>query len=298
MKIINNILKISSIPKSCRERFLDLQTESATALRSAGIYYSGISDLCDGYCIGDPHPPPNHMLIFTVSGKGFLWTENAEYYLTPGTCISVPPGNSCMWKTQGSEWRIFWFYMRNIQQWDLLSQKKIWLFDVPFIRKIEQAMENFLEESISTSSISQKASRLYAEILVLQLKRALGISFVCSDEALKSLENLRAKIYSDMARSWTVKDMAENMNVSPATLQRMTIKYYKTTPWKMVVDMRMQQARLLLMNTAYPLKVIAERLGYADAFVFSNAFKHNSGLSPKKFRLKNSNLFPSKRNDI
>ena len=151
-------------------------------------------------------------------------------------------------------------------------------------------MESFLDESASSSTIAQDAARLHAELIVLQLKRVLGISSDCRDEVLKSLENLRTKINCDLARSWTVEDMAEFMKVSPSTLQRMTKKHCKTTPWKMVVDMRMKQARQLLANTSYPLTIIAERLGYVDAFVFSNAFKHNSGVSPKAFRLRKRDL--------
>jgi AraC family transcriptional regulator of arabinose operon len=49
----------------------------------------------------------------------------------------------------------------------------------------------------------------------------------------------------------------------------------------------MDQAKMLLTNTSYPLKIIADKLDYSDEFVFSNAFKRKFGISPKDFRLKN-----------
>jgi AraC-like DNA-binding protein len=74
------------------------------------------------------------------------------------------------------------------------------------------------------------------------------------------------------------------LGVSPATLQRLVRRYFDSTPQQMVVEIRMSQARRLLQQSDYPLKVIAREVGYSDAFVFSSAFKRFHGNSPSAFR--------------
>jgi AraC family transcriptional regulator of arabinose operon len=84
--------------------------------------------------------------------------------------------------------------------------------------------------------------------------------------------------------------MAEDMNMSQATLQRLSQKLYGKSPKQLVINIKMEQARLLLNNTNYPMKIIADKLDYSDEFVFSNAFKRKFGVSPKFFRQKNGKM--------
>jgi AraC-like DNA-binding protein len=46
----------------------------------------------------------------------------------------------------------------------------------------------------------------------------------------------------------------------------------------------MQEAEYWLGATGVPIKVVADRLGYADAYHFSRAFKRWSGQAPAFFR--------------
>jgi AraC-like DNA-binding protein len=68
-------------------------------------------------------------------------------------------------------------------------------------------------------------------------------------------------------------ELAVQLNVSPSTFQRMVQETQFHDGMAKVIQIRMEQARTMLLNTDYPLKVISDKLGYADEFVFSNAFQ-------------------------
>jgi AraC-like DNA-binding protein len=46
----------------------------------------------------------------------------------------------------------------------------------------------------------------------------------------------------------------------------------------------MQKAMQLLSETTQPLDVVAQAVGYQDAFSFSKVFKREAGVSPRDFR--------------
>jgi len=52
----------------------------------------------------------------------------------------------------------------------------------------------------------------------------------------------------------------------------------------MVARLRVERARHLLRETDEPVKSIAQRVGYANQFAFSTAFKRVTGLSPQSCR--------------
>jgi len=291
-KEIINILKLSIIPKSCRERFLDFSNTSAKILSPEGIYYSGISKLKKGYKIGYPGPMESHMIIITQRGKGLLFTKDEEYILTENTVISVPAGSSCMFRTANHEWDILWFYIRPFPKWELLQKKGVFFSQILPPREIEFAMEGYMEETkkylIRENKNTNAAAEAYATLIITYLNRMLHINAMKhSDFYTEKLEMIWQEIRFNPAHDWNVKKLASNLNLSQSAFQRLVKKHYLMTPRQIIIRLRMEQAKLLLANTKYPVKLIASKLGYSDAFVFANAFRKYSGTYPKFFRIKN-----------
>lgn len=282
-----NIRKISNIPENCRERYLPLYQEAAQVLISNGINFSGISKLRSGYQIGSLEPAVRHMIIFTQAGAGYLLTKSTSYKLAPGTLISVPSGHSCMFGVCEDQWDILWFYLLDIPDWTPLKNKGIEFKTTNFIPKLKISMEGYLSET--QTDPPGKAASLFAELIVCYLDQALEIFHEKNvDETKNKLDMIWQQILENPAKSWTKTEMAKKLHVSPSTFDRIVKKYYDTTPWQKVIQIRMEQAKMLLIKTDYPLQVIAERLGYANEFIFSAAFKHYAAISPKYYRHKKS----------
>lgn len=285
-KNINNIRKISNIPSSCRERYLPLTGQDAEVLIAAGINFSGISNLRRGYQIGYPDLAFRHMVIFTKSGEGYLRTRDQNYQLTENTVTSVPPGNPCMFGVKDDQWDILWFYMLDIPYWKSLKERGIDCRKTIFIPKLELAMEGYLSET-QNKEPGNKAAGLFAELTSFYLEQSFGINQQkIFDETKNKLEKIWGRVQETPDESWDKKTMARELHVSTSTFDRLVKKYYDTTPWQKVIQIRMEQAKMLLIKTDYPLQVIAERLGYANEFIFSNAFKQYTAISPKYFRQK------------
>ena len=57
-----------------------------------------------------------------------------------------------------------------------------------------------------------------------------------------------------------------------------------TSPSRYLNDLRMRQAKKLLMDTSLTVREIAARVGYPDPFHFSRNFRNTVGCSPARFR--------------
>lgn len=290
-KKTKNIRNSVIIPGGCRERYLPISHISQQILRNNGVIYSGISDLIPGYCIERVRNSP-HMLIFTQAGKGIFSTKDQEWDLTPGTLHITPDmGHAVSFKIKSPSWRILWFYIHHSSRWTSLNDQGIRLVKTELIDRIEMAMETMLAEtswrSIDKDVASATPSReveLYSELLLHYIDRSVGITDHGELGPKNDLEQLWKKVEQDLGSPWSVDKMADIINVSASTLQRLTKKHYLTTPWAMLNRIRINQAKVLLFNKQYSIKVIAARLGYADEFVFSTAFKQHAGLSPRAYQ--------------
>jgi AraC-like DNA-binding protein len=254
------------------------------------VDFSGVSELVEGYRQGGTNPQ-RHMVIVTEAGEGYFLAPQVTWRLLPGTALIAPPVTPLAFGVKGASWTILWFYMTQVQQWAPLFREGVRLVTTDHVAAIRSAMEGYLSESALHQDASGnrpsdfRAARLYAELLAVLLEKvALPDSGLAIDPGLASLQRVWRLVREDAGRPWSMPDLAAEANVSAATLQRLTKKHFNTTPWQMVMGLRMERARTMLAHTAYPLKVIADTLGYASPFVFSTAFKHVCGQSPREYR--------------
>ena len=83
----------------------------------------------------------------------------------------------------------------------------------------------------------------------------------------------------------SLKSVAAEFGMSEETIRRIFHKTYgEITPGRLISRLRMQFAVEMLEHTEEPISRIAEKCGYTDPFVFSRAFKRQTGISPQKHR--------------
>ncbi|WHT21518.1 AraC family transcriptional regulator [Crossiella sp. CA-258035] len=95
---------------------------------------------------------------------------------------------------------------------------------------------------------------------------------------------LRA-LHAEPARSWTVATLAAEVGVSRATLARRFTDLVGEPPLTYLTGWRMALAADLLRDPDETVARVAKRVGYADGFAFSSAFKRTRGVSPSVHRV-------------
>jgi two-component system response regulator YesN len=85
----------------------------------------------------------------------------------------------------------------------------------------------------------------------------------------------------------TLTSIAEHIYMNPAYLSVMFKRKTGKSIIEVLTEIRMEEAKRLLLDSDYKTYQIAEMIGYNDAAYFSNAFKKFHAVSPQDFRKSN-----------
>jgi transcriptional regulator GlxA family with amidase domain len=122
----------------------------------------------------------------------------------------------------------------------------------------------------------------------LSLVRGLPAPRAANDVAAGPLDvRIRRALAAIAARPdqrWTVAGLARVAGLSRAAFARRFAAEVGTPPLRHVADLRIRRAAALLAATDASLADIATRVGYADEFALSRAFRRLAGAPPGVYR--------------
>lgn len=82
----------------------------------------------------------------------------------------------------------------------------------------------------------------------------------------------------------TVRTMCDELRVARRTLERKFKEHYRCTPWEMLCQLRVDQAKQLLAETNHPVSLISELCGFNDPERMAVVFKRVTGKPPSQHR--------------
>lgn len=152
--------------------------------------------------------------------------------------------------------------------------------------QIEELRNEWSEDSLATPLLLRSGFFRFVVHIAREHWTAMRISGVPTKtpstpivEALRTLE-------ADCARGWTVAELAAKAFLSPSRFSELFVREVGMPPGTYLKQLRLEQARTLLRETAMPLGRIALDCGFTDAAHFSRAFRGAYGTSPSQFRAK------------
>lgn len=102
-----------------------------------------------------------------------------------------------------------------------------------------------------------------------------------SDEAI---ERARQFVWKNLPAPMTLADLAEAAGMSPFHFAHRFQKALGVSPMRFVRNARIETARSLILSSDLPLRVIAERAGFADQAQLSRVFRRQTGRVPSSLR--------------
>ncbi len=99
-----------------------------------------------------------------------------------------------------------------------------------------------------------------------------------------TVRRVRDIFMADMANPPSTAQLAERLGVSRAILDRAFADDVGLSPSKMLMRLRLDEAKRLMATTDLTLAEIAARLGYCNAAYFTNIFRDSEGVAPKEWR--------------
>jgi transcriptional regulator GlxA family with amidase domain len=128
-----------------------------------------------------------------------------------------------------------------------------------------------------------------ARDLVLHLVRPGGQSQFSAPLSLQrragpDLAQLIPWLTERLDKDITVGAMADAMGMSERTFHRRCLSAFKLAPAKLLSELRLDRARILLCDVGSAVQDVASQCGFQDTAAFSTAFLRRFGASPAAFR--------------
>ncbi len=255
--------------------------------RRYGIRLCGTSDAFAPFCF-IRHCPTMWQVLATIGGEGEVWDADAGQWqpCRPGSVYVTPPDAPHGYRGLPGEeaWQVAWAQIApKAVPMSALRPALLRADGEPFAASI-RGLHNETIQSLSGDALISESwvalVRAYAlRFCALAVSREHG-----TPPGDPRLVQVFAAVAADLVRPWTLDDLARIANVSTEHLRRLCRAEGMESPLRRVTELRLRHAASLLSSGFYTVERTAARVGYANPFAFSTAFKRFFGQSPRAFR--------------
>lgn len=271
MKFSNHL----EIGEDCFEIFLTSDVLPEMTLHH--IHMAGIAHLKPPYVI-ERSQLNLHTLLFTSSGQGKLTTDDSVQIIEPGSMAVLPARTNYRFEINDDHWDMCWILLPEQITWQAIVPSK------PEIRPTAQALNIFYLCHVIDQERNLDGS--FREQSLQQLARYIEINLKAQPaEKEDRLTTAFSQVNQSLHKPWTVADIAHLTYYSEPHLYRLCKERFGKSPKQVIRELRIDRAKQFLTLTDWPIAELAQRVGFSDAFNFSNRFKKEVGISPSAFRL-------------
>jgi AraC-like DNA-binding protein len=254
-------------------RELILGTTTCPTLIPTGITLVGTSEAKTGFRFERPSPGFVQILA-SLAGEGEVLVDGEYRRCEPGQAYITPQRAPHGYRAiRRGLWRVAWV---------MYSEESVTLEEPPTLKSVDAPLleSTFLglyREQNSAAEHAVLAS--WAHLLDTTARRMLARQV--HDPRMSDLWEI---IAGDLARLWTLEEMAQVANLSPEHLRRLCHATFHRSPMRHLTYLRMRHASELLAVSDEKIGVIGQQVGYDNPFAFSSAFKREIGMSPSSCR--------------
>jgi AraC-like DNA-binding protein len=257
-----------------REWLITLGTEPL--LPAYGLHAVGWAEADIGYNFTYPEAR-EPLLYFSLKGSGEVWIEGKWQPFPAGTAFLSPRKTPRGYRAvAGMPWQTCWILFRD----DTVITDPLPRLITASGHLVHLAIQGCVHEHQEHNDRTQME---YWVQLIDGYARRIGGRHGDGSSPPR-LREVWEKVSADLAAGWTVQRLAKIASLSEESIRRLSLLETKRTPMEHVTHLRMRTAASLLILHPFSVAEVALRVGYANAFAFSTAFKREFGVSPAQYR--------------
>lgn len=258
--------------------------------------------------VNQAYPPDNHPSAYLFdSVKGRVLDEYQLLYITDGTgifsygehkesslikegkMILLCPGMWHSYKPIEKEgWNEYWIGFKGdiinriVEEGFFVNQTPI--FNVGFNERIVDLYLKAIEIANEERAAYQQAlSGIVMHILGLMYYRHKTRDFV-DEKLIQKINKAKVIMRECISEKITAEDIAKRMNMSYSGFRRAFKEYTGSSPSKYMLELKLNEAKLLLSTSTQSVKQISYSLNFDNPDYFGIFFKKRTGLTPLEYR--------------
>jgi len=246
------------------------------AMKAHGMRLVGFSIIRNGYCQIRNHPNFSQVAI-CYEGEGEILLNNLWKKCTAGTAFLTPPRTPHAYRAVAhAHWGV---------AWAMYDTSMVTSDSVTLTRADPWPMRHTIEGLYRQTRHGLDSPTAYHWLELIH-GYASQLAGPCPHQG--RLTDVWATVDAELARSWTLSDLARLAHLGEEQLRRLSHEEHGRSPMHQVAFMRIQRAVSLLSRNDDKIETIARNVGFGSLSSFSVAFKRWTGISPAAFRRKQS----------
>lgn len=231
----------------------------------------------------------DYLLIYCVSGEGFLKVNSKSIKISSGDFIVLPKSILHEYAAKKkTPWSIYWVHcdgsLAHNYITQLSKQEGANILPIGLHSRLITDFEALLDTRLSSSLFE---SHLHSCSLLRQIITYIALLFKQTQHKSDKrfdLESVKSLMLTHIHQQLDIDTLAKTANLSKFHF----IKRYKTltgrTPINDFIQMKIERACHLLDISDKSIVTIGLELGYEDAYYFSRVFNKIMGISPTQYR--------------
>lgn len=232
----------------------------------------------------------SYQLVYISQGKGrFFTSRDHAVGIDPGTFFILKPNT---WHSYAPDketgWKEYWIGMKGAKTEQLFDKaffdEKKNVYHIGFHEELIEIYNRAVDVAVEERAAYQQYLAGIVHLIVgmaIYFSRNKQFENDSVEEQINRARTLmRGQIYSESS----AREIACQVNMSYSWFRKKFKEYTNTSPGYYLQDLKLQEAKKMLLSTPKSVKEIAFSLKYRDAAYFATQFKKHYGLSPGQFR--------------
>ena len=249
-----------------------------------------------------------YKILIVTKGIGMFTTGLNTYYIDKPTVLFIHPSDIITWKnlTPGEVGGYYVLFRKKfsdeqpmlkaaIDKYALFNNNKRKVVRLTAERSaaICALFEKMKAEELAGQRYNEDAIQAYIQLLMLEASRdanfpepdAVNEEYRHVHAFFNLLEQETSQInYDHPIRLRTAKEFASSLAIHPNHLNALLKKHTGENVSTHIKNRLLEESKVLLLHTDWPLQDIAASIGFADQPNFNQFFKKHTGLTPNAFR--------------
>lgn len=233
-----------------------------------------------------------YQLLYITDGNGvftFGTTNKQTCYITEGKMFFLMPG---VWHTykpiEKSGWNEYWIGFKGniidkiVEEGFFINRPPVFTIGLNerivdlYLKAIEIANEE-------RAGYQQALSGIVMHILGLMYYRDKTRDFQ-DENLIQKMNKAKVIMRESVYKNISAEDIAGELNISYSGFRRAFKEFTGSSPSKYMVELKLNEAKLLLSTTSQSVKEIAYSLNYENPDYFPVFFKKRTGMTPLEYR--------------
>ena len=217
----------------------------------------------------------------TLSKQSCFITEGKMFFLMPGVWHSYQP-------LPNSGWNEYWIGFKG-SMIDRIVNEGFFINRPPvFTIGLNERIVDLYHKAIEIANeeragYQQALSGIVMHIIGLMYYRDKTRDFQ-DEELIRKMEKAKVIMRESLYKSVSPEQIANELNISYSGFRRAFREFTGTSPLKYIIELKLNEAKRLLSNTAMTVKEIAYNLNFDNPDYFPVFFKKRTGLTPMEYR--------------